>query len=54
MDEASGGVDNESVDMVDGELADGHIDGVPVDENLFTGEDLDELDDELDDLDLED
>lgn len=28
--------------------------GVPVDENLFTGEDLDELDEELNDLDLED
>lgn len=27
---------------------------VPVDENLFTGEDLDELDEELNDLDLED
>ncbi|XP_078260198.1 zinc finger CCCH domain-containing protein 15 [Rhinoraja longicauda] len=54
LDEASGGVDSESVDIVDGELTDGHVDGVPVDENLFTGEDFDELDDELDDLDLED
>ncbi|XP_041057696.1 zinc finger CCCH domain-containing protein 15 [Carcharodon carcharias] len=55
LDEASGGVANDSEDgKVDGELEDGQIDGVPVDENLFTGEDLDELDDELDDLDLED
>ncbi|XP_067843796.1 zinc finger CCCH domain-containing protein 15 [Heptranchias perlo] len=55
LDEASGGVDNESEDgKLDGELEDGHIDGVPVDENLFTGEDLDELEEELDDLDLED
>ncbi|XP_048454713.1 zinc finger CCCH domain-containing protein 15 [Rhincodon typus] len=53
--EASGGVANGSEDgKLDGELEDGHIDGVPVDENLFTGEDLDELEEELDDLDLED
>lgn len=32
----------------------GDEDDVPVDENLFTGEDLDELDEELNDLDLED
>ncbi|XP_059822796.1 zinc finger CCCH domain-containing protein 15 [Hypanus sabinus] len=54
LDEASGGVDNGKDGKLDGELADAHIDGVPVDENLFTGEDLDELDDELDNLDLED
>ncbi|XP_067891677.1 zinc finger CCCH domain-containing protein 15 isoform X1 [Heterodontus francisci] len=54
LDEASGGAANESEDsQLDGELEDGHIDGVPVDENLFTGEDLDELE-ELDNLDLED
>lgn len=33
---------------------DGGEEEVPVDENLFTGEDLDELDEELNDLDLED
>ncbi|XP_069790874.1 zinc finger CCCH domain-containing protein 15 [Narcine bancroftii] len=54
LDEASGGVDHEKDGKLDGELADGHIDGVPVDENLFTGEDLDELEDELEDLELED
>ncbi|XP_078084661.1 zinc finger CCCH domain-containing protein 15 [Mustelus asterias] len=55
LDEASGGVANDTEDdKLDGELEDGHVDGVPVDENLFTGEDLDELDEELDDLDLED
>ncbi|XP_006011535.1 zinc finger CCCH domain-containing protein 15 [Latimeria chalumnae] len=32
---------------------DGDIDAVPVDENLFTGEDLDELEEELNTLDLE-
>lgn len=31
----------------------GAIDAVPVDENLFTGEDLDELEEELNTLDLE-
>ncbi|MEJ1288990.1 hypothetical protein NN561_020027 [Cricetulus griseus] len=31
----------------------GSIDAVPVDENLFTGEDLDELEEELNALDLE-
>lgn len=31
----------------------GVIDAVPVDENLFTGEDLDELEEELNTLDLE-
>lgn len=31
----------------------GSIDAVPVDENLFTGEDLDELEEELNTLDLE-
>uniref|UniRef100_A0A8C6URV7 Zinc finger CCCH domain-containing protein 15 n=1 Tax=Neogobius melanostomus TaxID=47308 RepID=A0A8C6URV7_9GOBI len=37
----------------DGDGDEGEED-VPVDENLFTGEDLDELDEELNDLDLED
>ncbi|XP_027521329.1 zinc finger CCCH domain-containing protein 15 isoform X1 [Corapipo altera] len=37
----------------DGELENGVIDAVPVDENLFTGEDLDELEEELNTLDLE-
>ncbi|XP_038645143.1 zinc finger CCCH domain-containing protein 15 [Scyliorhinus canicula] len=55
LDEASGGIANDSEDgKLDGELEDGHVDGIPVDVNLFTGEDLDELDEELDDLDLED
>lgn len=36
------------------EEGDGGEEDVPVDENLFTGEDLDELDEELNDLDLED
>ncbi|KAJ7426760.1 Zinc finger CCCH domain-containing protein 15 [Willisornis vidua] len=36
----------------DGELENGVIDAVPVDENLFTGEDLDELEEELNTLDL--
>lgn len=36
------------------EEEDGGEEDVPVDENLFTGEDLDELDEELNDLDLED
>ncbi|XP_042192455.1 zinc finger CCCH domain-containing protein 15 [Callorhinchus milii] len=52
--EASGGIDSGAEDgEFDGESSDGQIDGVPVDENLFTGEDLDELEEELDDLDLE-
>lgn len=37
----------------DEELENGVIDAVPVDENLFTGEDLDELEEELNTLDLE-
>lgn len=34
-------------------MENGVIDAVPVDENLFTGEDLDELEEELNTLDLE-
>lgn len=43
LDEDSGGGGQEN----------GSIDAVPVDENLFTGEDLDELEEELNTLDLE-
>ncbi|XP_078726859.1 zinc finger CCCH domain-containing protein 15 [Lampetra fluviatilis] len=35
-------------------LDSGQIDGVPVDENLFTGDDLEDLDEELEDLDVDD
>nr|XP_013815951.1 PREDICTED: zinc finger CCCH domain-containing protein 15 [Apteryx mantelli mantelli] len=59
LSEASGGEINNSEqndleeDNGDGELENGVIDAVPVDENLFTGEDLDELEEELNTLDLE-
>lgn len=60
LSEASGGEINvsEQNDLEedndgDGELENGVIDAVPVDENLFTGEDLDELEEELNTLDLE-
>ncbi|XP_078536615.1 zinc finger CCCH domain-containing protein 15 [Lissotriton helveticus] len=55
--EASGGEleNGEQSDSEDGDMTqeNGDIDAVPVDENLFTGEDLDELEDELNTLDLE-
>lgn len=54
LSEASGGTEE------NGELCDGEnlgeeddAEAVPVDENLFTGEDLDELEEELNTLDLE-
>ncbi|XP_031410139.1 zinc finger CCCH domain-containing protein 15 [Meleagris gallopavo] len=60
LSEASGGEINNSErnDLEedrdgDEELENGVIDAVPVDENLFTGEDLDELEEELNTLDLE-
>lgn len=60
LSEASGGEINSSEqnDLEEGrdgdeELENGVIDAVPVDENLFTGEDLDELEEELNTLDLE-
>nr|XP_054492274.1 zinc finger CCCH domain-containing protein 15 isoform X2 [Agelaius phoeniceus] len=60
LNEASGGDINNSEQNDldedndgDGELENGVIDAVPVDENLFTGEDLDELEEELNTLDLE-
>lgn len=59
LSEASGGAENgehcegESLDTGDDE-DDGNAEDVPVDENLFTGEDLDELEEELNTLDLED
>ncbi|KAG9349476.1 hypothetical protein JZ751_027921 [Albula glossodonta] len=53
LSEASGGVQNG--EQSEGELPE-HEDteAVPVDENLFTGEDLDELEEELNTLELED
>ncbi|KAI4899617.1 hypothetical protein NFI96_019631 [Prochilodus magdalenae] len=55
LSEASGGVENgeHSEDQTHGESAEEETEAVPVDENLFTGEDLDELEDELNTLDLE-
>ncbi|XP_073162208.1 zinc finger CCCH domain-containing protein 15 isoform X2 [Lepidochelys kempii] len=59
LSEASGGgIENgEQSDSeeneAEGEQENGVIDAVPVDENLFTGEDLDELEEELNTLDLE-
>lgn len=62
LSEASGGVENGEDHTLDegGASTDGDEDGdegvesetVPVDENLFTGEDLDELEEELNTLDL--
>ncbi|XP_064185881.1 zinc finger CCCH domain-containing protein 15 [Anguilla rostrata] len=60
LSEASGGAENgehcegESLDTGDDDDDDGNAEDVPVDENLFTGEDLDELEEELNTLDLED
>ncbi|XP_069471883.1 zinc finger CCCH domain-containing protein 15 [Ambystoma mexicanum] len=57
LSEASGGEleNGEQSDLEDEEEShqNGEIDAVPVDENLFTGEDLDELEEELYTLDLE-
>uniref|UniRef100_A0A8C8RBA3 Zinc finger CCCH domain-containing protein 15 n=1 Tax=Pelusios castaneus TaxID=367368 RepID=A0A8C8RBA3_9SAUR len=59
LSEASGGgIENgEQSDLEENETQEeqenGVIDAVPVDENLFTGEDLDELEEELNTLDLE-
>lgn len=59
LSEASGGraENGERSDLeedIEGEgQENGVIDAVPVDENLFTGEDLDELEEELNTLDLE-
>ncbi|NP_001086961.1 zinc finger CCCH domain-containing protein 15 [Xenopus laevis] len=53
---ASGGVmenENQSEEEQEGDLENGFVDAVPVDENLFTGEDMDELEEELYTLDLE-
>ncbi|XP_012689502.1 zinc finger CCCH domain-containing protein 15 isoform X2 [Clupea harengus] len=52
LSEASGGVEENGEHSEDQTLEDESED-VPVDENLFTGEDLDELEDELNTLDLE-
>uniref|UniRef100_A0A8D0L822 Zinc finger CCCH domain-containing protein 15 n=1 Tax=Sphenodon punctatus TaxID=8508 RepID=A0A8D0L822_SPHPU len=60
LSEASGGglengeqSDIEEDDETEEKQENGIIDAVPVDENLFTGEDLDELEEELNTLDLE-
>lgn len=59
LSEASGGLaeNGERSDLDEdsgvGGQENGSIDAVPVDENLFTGEDLDELEEELNTLDLE-
>lgn len=57
LSEASGGEleNGEQSDSEDGDTnqENGDIDAVPVDENLFTGEDLDELEEEFNTLDLE-
>ncbi|KAE8580069.1 hypothetical protein XENTR_v10024290 [Xenopus tropicalis] len=53
---ASGGeMENEdqSEEQQENDLENGFVDAVPVDENLFTGEDMDELEEELYTLDLE-
>ncbi|OCT61401.1 zinc finger CCCH domain-containing protein 15-like isoform X2 [Xenopus laevis] len=53
---ASGGVienENRSEEEQENNLENGFVDAVPVDENLFTGEDMDELEEELSTLDLE-
>lgn len=39
--------------LEDGETNEEEAEAVPVDENLFTGEDLDELEEELNTLDLD-
>lgn len=58
MSEASGGaVENgelgQDQTLEDGETNEEESEAVPVDENLFTGEDLDELEEELNTLDLD-
>lgn len=60
LSEASGGgleneeqSDLEADSDMEGTQENGVIDAVPVDENLFTGEDLEELEEELNTLDLE-
>ena len=59
LSEASGGLaeNGERSDLGEdsggGRQEHGSVDAVPVDENLFTGEDLDELEEELNTLDLE-
>ncbi|XP_059355795.1 zinc finger CCCH domain-containing protein 15 [Carassius carassius] len=58
LSEASGGsMENgehcEDETLEDGETNDDESEAVPVDENLFTGEDLDELEEELNTLDLD-
>lgn len=52
LSEASGGAEANGEHSEDQTLDD-ESGAVPVDENLFTGEDLDELEDELNTLDLE-
>ncbi|KAJ8282402.1 hypothetical protein COCON_G00049210 [Conger conger] len=52
LSEASGGAE-ENGEHCEGESLDDDTEDVPVDENLFTGEDLDELEEELNTLDME-
>ena len=57
LSEASGGAEENGEhcegESLDDDDDDEDIEDVPVDENLFTGEDLDELEEELNTLDLE-
>ncbi|XP_043931057.1 zinc finger CCCH domain-containing protein 15 [Protopterus annectens] len=54
LSEASGGTENGEVSDSDEECQEnGELDTIPVDENLFTGEDLDELEEELSNIDLD-
>lgn len=58
LSEASGGAvvngeHSEDQTLEDGETNEEESEAVPVDENLFTGEDLDELEEELNTLDMD-
>ncbi|XP_048834005.1 zinc finger CCCH domain-containing protein 15 [Brienomyrus brachyistius] len=53
LSEASGGAEENGEHVEDAASSEAEDDAVPVDENLFTGEDLDELEEELHTLDLD-
>lgn len=53
LSEASGGAEENGEHVEDEAGSAAEDDAVPVDENLFTGEDLDELEEELHTLDLD-
>ncbi len=53
LSEASGGSVENGEHSEDGDTNEDESEAVPVDENLFTGEDLDELEEELNTLDLD-